>query len=527
MKKSKKIGIILSGLLFLFLLTAFSSKAFAFIPIGTGEDNCTNPEDCAILYPGQGNLTCQNGYCGTVSYTSILDTLKEEAESPTQNLFQYINGNPDPAKDTRGVFDSLTGAAVLKLVGTPQKTTTDKGGPAIGGAIGFSSNLVASLLTTKPISGVEYLADIGRNFGLVKPAYAQGVGFAGFSKILPIWQAARNLTYFFFIIIFILIGLAVMFRVKLDPKTVITIQNSLPKLVVALILVTFSYAIAGLMIDLIYLLIYIGILALSSVPGVDTAALRSQFLGLNFGDALGLVFGGMSTAVGKVVGGLLASSLVTGLISLAISGPFVGGLVAGGTLLLPLLIFAIVALILIVKLFFTLLVCYGQIIIGIITAPLQIVLGVLPGSKGGFSSWFNNLLSNILVFPAVALFLLLGHLLTTSGGPSWTPPVLGAQGDLLVVFIGFAMLFLVNQIPQMIKDMFGIKPTKYGTAIGAAIMPVVNPIYKAGASTLISKFDQEHPAVGAALSAITGVRGAQKQPPRERETAPGTGHPAV
>ena len=38
----------------------------------------------------------------------------------------------------------------------------------------------------------------------------------------------------------------------MSPQTIVTIQSALPKIVVTLILVTFSYAIAGFMVDLVY-----------------------------------------------------------------------------------------------------------------------------------------------------------------------------------------------------------------------------------------------------------------------------------
>ncbi|PIV01585.1 hypothetical protein COS54_00805, partial [Candidatus Shapirobacteria bacterium CG03_land_8_20_14_0_80_39_12] len=162
------------------------------------------------------------------------------------------------------------------------------------GALGFSTNLVASLFKP-PVSSVEYFADLGSKLGIAKPAYAQGVGFSGLSNLLPLWKAFRDVSYFFFVIIFIVIGLAIMFRVKLDPKTVITVQNALPKMVIALILITFSYAIAGLMIDLIYVLINIGIVAIGRTGWIGDAAgianEQGKYTNLSFIEGVGLVIG--------------------------------------------------------------------------------------------------------------------------------------------------------------------------------------------------------------------------------------------
>lgn len=66
---------------------------------------------------------------------------------------------------------------------------------------------------------MEYFADLGRNLGIIKPVYAQGVGATGLQPFLPLWKAFRNLAYIFYIIAFVYIGFAVMFRLKIDPAT--------------------------------------------------------------------------------------------------------------------------------------------------------------------------------------------------------------------------------------------------------------------------------------------------------------------
>jgi len=90
----------------------------------------------------------------------------------------------------------------------------------------------------------------------------------------------------------------------------------------------------------------------------------------------------------------------------------------------------------------------------------------------GFGSWFKNLLANILVFPAVALFILIGQILAQTGGPEWTPPVMGVSGGTLTALLGFGMLLLANKVPQMVKSAFKMaKPVDYGTAIGESLAP--------------------------------------------------------
>ena len=70
------------------------------------------------------------------------------------------------------------------------------------------------------------------------------------SGIEPLWTQIRNITYIFFMIIFIVVGFMIMFRSKIGGQTLITLGNSLPNIILALIGVTFSFAIAGLIIDI-------------------------------------------------------------------------------------------------------------------------------------------------------------------------------------------------------------------------------------------------------------------------------------
>jgi hypothetical protein len=129
-------------------------------------------------------------------------------------------------------------------------------GPATwvpGGALGFTNSLIASLYAAPPASGVMYLADLWHNKFLGKPAYAQGVGFKGLQPILPLWRGFRNVVYLLSSLIFIIIGIMIILRVKISPQAIVTIQSAIPQIITTLILVTFSYAIAGLAIDLMYL----------------------------------------------------------------------------------------------------------------------------------------------------------------------------------------------------------------------------------------------------------------------------------
>ena len=71
----------------------------------------------------------------------------------------------------------------------------------------------------------------------------------------------------------------IMFRMKINPQTVINIENALPRIVVAMLLITFSFAIAGFLIDMMYVLIAI-IISLVSGNGAfyDIGKMQNNYL---------------------------------------------------------------------------------------------------------------------------------------------------------------------------------------------------------------------------------------------------------
>lgn len=185
-----------------------------------------------------------------------------------------------------------------------------------GGAIGAMGGLIA-MTFTPPAHTRDFVGYLSRNFGIVKPAYADnGLGFTQLSPLLNIWTVFRNITYLLFVIVFIVIGFAIMFRIHIDPRTVMTIENQIPKIIVALILVTFSFAIAGFLIDIMYVFMYMAFGIFSQIPGItglDT--LNPTFLqgknaleaanGLNAGGGVlgnGGVFGFAMTITSSVIG---------------------------------------------------------------------------------------------------------------------------------------------------------------------------------------------------------------------------------
>lgn len=374
-----------------------------------------------------------------------------------------------------------------------------QGGPRSLGAVGTMAFLLAVPYASRPASGVEYLADIGQRLNLVRPAYAQGLGFERMKKVfLVIWKTFRDIAYVFFVLIFVAIGFAIMFRVKISPQAVITIQSALPRIILALILVTFSYAIVGFLIDLGFVvcnLIFFtfdgifkdplstapapslfGIGLLPDQPLTTEAAIYWRMFWLGW-----LPF--LTIAIMILVPASIASIFTV--LSGGATGPVTGPIAIG--LLLLLLLVVIVFLWALLKAFWTLLKAYVGIVFGLIFAPFQLLLAALPGSNA-VQAWLTNLLANIAVLPTILTMVLLSGYLAAStfaGGligsilsldrealiAAFTNDPLSPD-DLVLVSISVGILLMTSKAAEMIKAFIAGQPFAYGTAIGQAFWPI-------------------------------------------------------
>jgi len=346
-----------------------------------------------------------------------------------------------------------------------------------GGIVGATTKSVA-FLYHPPFSGVQYMASVKDNF-LGKPAYAV-TGFVGLNPLLPLWRGFRNATYIIFSLVFVLMGIGIMLRIKISPQSVITLQSAIPKIITALILVTFSYAIVGLLLDLTSVVEGLGLSIISSAGSNIVTNISDM---IQHPEITGRVFGlaplGAITIFAGIIGGILALIPAVG---------WVIGLIAFGIIFLGTIIFILVQAL---KFFFGLLKCYISILLKTIIGPLEIALGAIPNMKMGFGSWFTDIIANVLVFPISFIFLVMIKTLMDTiyhSNNLWSPPGLDflASGPLLSVFVGLGGLMIVAKLPKMIPEfIFQIKPSPWGNAIGEGFKPFGSPV-KGGARYGIS-----------------------------------------
>lgn len=142
------------------------------------------------------------------------------------------------------------------------------------------------------------------------------------------------------------------------------------------------------------------------------------------------------------------------------AGKVVGDWIAGGWL--AKMIIGIAILYSLFKLFFQLIIAYLTIILQIIFAPIILLLNAFPNTNT-FSSWLKNIVANAAAFPAVAIVILIGYGLTSTGveqpGNLFTPPMLNFDNvSLTSHLLGFGLILILPKIVTMIQEALKAKP---------------------------------------------------------------------
>ena len=412
----------------------------------------------------------------------------------TPETYEDAVYNQPPKDASLQRYVSTVGTSAMSLVicgfrgcGTDQNGLTD------GGAAGLLAKSISFLYSVEPASSVEYLADLGSNLNFVPKARAQGMGFYAFSPVLSLWKFARNICYLLLTIVFVITGFMIMFRTKLNPQTVISIQNSIPRLVVALILVTFSYAIAGLMIDLGHLITRIiakalqeqGLIATSSSGGLNPSGVLNNLLNADVFTLINPLrdMDKLVREIGQTTVG--AEGLPAGLSTLTVR-----------------LVFWIAGFFIMFKIFFALLMPYVTIILGVIFGPFQILFGSILGGGGGVGNWIKQLLAGIMVFPVTFAMLAIaavikGYTAPTLYGPHiewglkeatykvlWYPATIGNWGGAAAQLVSFGILFSIPQVATIVQQALKYQPPQWSAAAMTEIktaggrIPVIGGLFK-------------------------------------------------
>lgn len=437
-----------------------------------------------------------NAFAQDYTPPSVPDTYRDTTET-----FGVVNEtkNPNVADATPKLFLSAVETGIVTLdpgVLSTKVSSADIHDFSKMGLLGITDATTKIALYNPPqIDVIQHFAEEWIPGKKVEnySTFASGYEYLSSLKISDLWDKVRNVCYVFFVVILIVAGFMIMFRQKIGGQVAITIYNTIPNVIIGLVLVTFSFAIVGLILD-------VGAMALNLIKGffgyADPSAyttLESPFRLLEGGrraatyvNAFGEGYGQTSLAEAARLSALGSSNdpIVAGFNSM-VSG-FIGGLVGMIIALVVLVLFTFAA----IKVFITVFKAFLAIIFDTILGPIYITMAVIPGKESARTEWLNRVVKNVAVFPVVffmvnlpGYFMANGIIMDMTGiGTGNLTAVTGASGFTETLIAGLLPLFLyfmAAEAPKFLNDIFPSNTAKgVAEATGALKkMPLVGGFF--------------------------------------------------
>jgi len=303
------------------------------------------------------------------------------------------------------------------------------------------------------------------------------------SGIAPLWTQFRNIAYLAFVIVMMVIGFMIMFRSKIGGQLMVSVGNTIPSVVVSLILVTFSFAIAGIVIDLGGFLISLLYNMIYSGKSISIA---------DFGQLFSVLFEGLGEQALDSVGNEWSDSIsmIRGFSAVTLQGlielwkDIMETLHMGLWGLIALIIGCGVVVVGAIKLLVVLYKSFFEILLNVILGPIKILMGTFPGQENNKINWFTSLLRNVLVFPIIYFIVNLPIFLMNAGefsltlpskltganlgdtdASSWTLSTEEGYWGLIITFVfRVFVLFYAAQAPKFAESIIPVKETNKATA---------------------------------------------------------------
>lgn len=447
------------------------------------------------------------------SFVSVSAQTVVSSPIPTQTVAQSIDANSQKMEFTlisllHTITCIVTETPVLNKpcfsfapLGSLQPSETQKS----GGLLGMTGGILSALYSNPPVHAQYYVADISRSFGLIPEAHAQQIGGAGsqvISGVYALWQVSRNFAYILMTMIFVVIGVMVMFRQRINPQTVITLQAALPGLVVGLILITLSYFFASVLVDIGFVAVYLVGFYFMQTQAADAANLTgglmqenvfkifSYFISatdnVNFVPTLVPIFQSITGKAALYLDtliGFIACEYGENVGSVLGGIPFFTAITCGAAITKAVgdkagVIGLIASVVLLFILLYTMLQIIRKLVTNYITilfltfsAPFHFLVASMPGQEAVATAWARNMLCNVLAFPGVfGVFYFAAYVLAdgspgitnafniTTGMKSSTqalPFLVNLDSDLIRYLVGFGSLIAAPTIPDLICDGIG------------------------------------------------------------------------
>jgi len=347
--------------------------------------------------------TClSNKSNGAISSTDILNKIRDISVGALNNAYSTAADAAEVAElttrceDERGTYNTQTGACDFP----PDETASSCGIDGIGWIVCPVMTFLSKALDTS----FNFLAT---NF------LSTDVNKLTNDKVTTAWGVMRNLANVVFVIVFLIIIFSQLTGAGVSNYGV---KKTLPRLVIAAILVNLSYYVCLISVDV------------SNILGYGVRGVFESISGIAVPNASGATEGNSFIQVSGILLAVLAGAAGAVALALSISG--------------PVLIAALLALIMII------LILIGRtalIIILTIVSPLAFVAFLLPNTEKWFKKWYKTFWTLLLLFPLIAVVFGASSLASTIVYET-------ANGDRMmqVISIGVAAIPLFI-VPSMLK----------------------------------------------------------------------------
>ncbi len=406
-----------------------------------------------------------------IGFFSLFNYFIFEQKAPPQidvealyqkELYRMINTPPADLTDEQKTYMSVTRALLCGFTGEACANSPEESQKFVRNSLlGRVSGWIATPVSHPPASGVVWAHESLAKAGLVPQVHAaEGIGFSSIRGYMGIWSLFRNISYMLFVMFILIVGFLIMFRVQLGGGSV-AIESALPRIVVSLLVITFSFAIAGFLIDLMYVVTSLGISILHKTghlkflynnSDIGTLAyFQKEYLYAGFNELFPPMFSSYTAGnamwelLPETIQGILDVAIMlplkhytvdawfkmphdaltsfegvqaaafswgrlTGWAKIAVNAiayfvvsPYIPGLVLG-------LLISLTVLFNVFKIFFIVLGSYLKIILYIIFAPFILLFDIIPGN-GTLGWWLRNLIGELLVTPTIILIFLSGRVI--------------------------------------------------------------------------------------------------------------------
>ncbi len=276
----------------------------------------------------------------------------------------------------------------------------------------------------------------------------------GGEVVQTMWEATRNLAYGLFLLVMIAIGFMIMFQKQIAPRVVLSFTSALPRLLIGLVLITFSFSLVALTFDVI------GVFGSTLISEVISSGVEDveDLEYTTTGGVMRLVLGDTTARIAGSTLFLVVQPFLTAPESEQTGAQALQALILLNTMSVVMaigLIGAAIQIILkIVKLLYK-----------AVFSPIIFLIGSLPGQEEQISGFFRGIVADCAAFPAIAFVLTFTALFLRDIMESIVDP---------------------NEISEALSHALGGIPAIYSTSILASFIVVISLVFVFKAPSIVS-----------------------------------------